>query len=517
MPARDTSLRQTMNKRYFLFLLLVLVLCCACTPDKEDEPPVPEADFVELDADSFTVAPEGGDVVVKIKSNKDWVISYDNNTDPFRNGVLQNEKGEAGESEAVFTAFANTNVSRILYFKVTAGRASATFKIVQDVYMVNNMLTEDELKARLLRVLDETGLKLKWSMDKPLNQWTQVNYKNGRIELFLNEHEMKGKLDLSGCGNLVVLRCAKNQLTEVDVSGCPLLTLVDCTNNLIKKLDVSECYSLQSLYAGYNQLDGIDIGWSTTLCDLYVEYCGLNSIDLSRCVSLQRFSCHNNRLRELDIPHRDRLRSLWCYSNELRHLGVSNTPWLGMFNCGENELENLNLSGCIRLSGLFCYDNRLTELDFSDSKESILQIYCYTNNLKAIDIRDCPKLHELHCSDNDISEIDMRGCRDLGWLYCSYNKIEELDFTPLDTHIFVRLDCSHNGLRKADITSMTYLLHLWCAGNYIGGEIPDWFTERLIDFEHDARYEYRLDVGTYSDRGYGWWYPGEPEKMCHEP
>ena len=45
-------------------------------------------------------------------------------------------------------------------------------------------------------------------------------------------------------------------------------------------------------------------------------------------------------------------------------------------------------------------------------------------------------------------------------------------------------------------------------------EIPEHF-DRLLEFEHDARYEYRPDTGTFTDRGYGWWYPGEPDKMAH--
>lgn len=513
-----------MNKRDILLLLLLLLVCCACSSKGEDEPPVPQPDFVELDAEVYTAGPTGGDVVVRIRSNKPWTLSFDDKVpNPLAFGVIQTRTGDAGEGEAVFTAYPNTGTAlRSVDFKITAGRASASFRIVQDVVEVM-LPSEDQVKAFLLNMFDDPDdpdyrFRKNWSTDKPLSQWgTEVHYNNGRLELYLNEHLLKGKINLAGCKALVSLRCSKNQITEIDVSDCPLLTNIDCTNNLIKKLDVSGCYSLRDLYAGYNNLTGIDIGWCTTLQSLWIENCGLTELDLSRCVSIQRLSCHDNRLRELDIPYRaNNLHSLWCYANELTHLDVSNSPWLGMFNCGDNMLETLDVSGCIRLSGLFCYNNRLRELKFDDAKESLSQIYCYTNKLSEIDVAGCRKLHELHCSDNDISVLDLSGCRSLGWLYCSYNKIEELDFSDLDKHIFVRLDCSYNHLRKADITSMTYLLHLWCAGNYIGGEIPEWFS-RLEDFEYDVRYEYRPQTGSYTDRGYGWWYPGEPGKMCHQP
>ena len=124
-------------------------------------------------------------------------------------------------------------------------------------------------------------------------------------------------------------------------------------------------------------------------------------------------------------------------------------------------------------------------------------------------------LSTLHCSDNSITDLNITGCCRLSELYCSHNRIKELDFTGIDTHILGTLDCSYNRLQRADITSLTYLKHLWCQGNRIGGEIPLWFDEFLQDFEYDVRYDYRPEIDNYVDRGYGWWYPGEPEKGAH--
>ncbi|MDE7136276.1 MAG: hypothetical protein K2N91_06565, partial [Muribaculaceae bacterium] len=131
-----------------------------------------------------------------------------------------------------------------------------------------------------------------------------------------------------------------------------------------------------------------------------------------------------------------------------------------------------------------------------------------------LDVSGFYKLDALHCSDNGMTSLKFAGCKSLRWLYCSYNQLETLEFTGLDLEIFERLDCSYNRLREADIASLPKLIRLWCQGNRIGGEIPAHF-DRLLEFEHDARYEYRPQTDTYTDRGYGWWYPGEPDKMSH--
>lgn len=67
------------------------------------------------------------------------------------------------------------------------------------------------------------------------------------------------------------------------------------------------------------------------------------------------------------------------------------------------------------------------------------------------------------------------------------------------------------------------LWKLYCRDNPILAEIPEAF-DRLQVFEHDARYEYRIETDpttgeertTATDMGRGWWYPGEPEKGAHE-
>ena len=149
----------------------------------------------------------------------------------------------------------------------------------------------------------------------------------------------------------------------------------------------------------------------------------------------------------------------------------------------------------------------------SDQKNVLTQYYCYSNLLGTLNLDGFRNLSELHCSDNGLTSLSIAGCKKIRWLYCSYNKLDELDISAPDRDTFERLDCSYNRMRRIDITSMRPL-RLWCQGNLIGGEIPEHF-DRLLEFAYDVRYEYYPENGTYTDRGYGWWYPGEPEKMQH--
>ncbi|MDE6528947.1 MAG: hypothetical protein K2L78_07865 [Muribaculaceae bacterium] len=501
-----------------LFAGLMMLTGCA---DRAEEPRVPEPDMaVFVDGDELYVSPEGGDVVLRIKANTAWVLEIPGHRE-YLNGELHARKGGAGETDVVFTAFPNVgDAARTTTFKLTGGRAEpSTITLRQDAVGFE-LPSEDEVRAYLMRLFDATDgpnwrFKGKWGSDLPLSQWgAEVKYENGRLELNLTEHYLKGKIDLSGCKALVRLRCAKNMITEVDVSDCPLLEYVDATNSGVERVNVKGCYALRELLLGYNSLADIDVGWSTTLEYLRVENNALRMLDLSRCVSIERIACNGNRLVTLEIPYRQNLRSLWCYENELCSLNVSDSPWLVMLNCGDNALEHLNVKGCVRLSSLWCYANRLTEIDCSDSRETLGAYYCFSNKLRKVDVSGFRKLHELHCSDNNISSINIDGCVGLGWLYCAYNQLDNIDLSSVNPREMARIDVTGNRLLAIDLTPFKSLFHLWCKGTRTGGEIPVEF-DRFEDFEYDARYEYLDSPGEYIDHGYGWWYPGEPAKGSH--
>ncbi|MDE7438612.1 MAG: hypothetical protein K2M93_09030 [Muribaculaceae bacterium] len=509
--------------RFFLPIFLSIPLTFLSCSKAEEEPEPPKPDFITLlDGETLTANADGGEVLLRFTTNKDWSIEIPNTSEHFY-GVLETRAGEAGEVKIPYTTLPNTTgKERSTTLRITAGRAKAEVKVVQEAVTVD-LPSEAEVREYLVKLFNDTDgpnwrFKGKWCSDLPINQWgSEVKYENGKLSLILGEHDMKGDIDLSGCKALVSIRCSKNQIRRLNVSNCPLLQEVECINTGLEELDVTGCLSLTKLYASYNSLQHLDIGWCKTLNNLDVRECRLESLDLSECVSLQTLNCAINRIRHLEVPHRYRLIDCFCYENEISGtFDLSNSPQLQIVNCGENEITSLNVTDCPRLEWIYCYSNRITSLDEAIAgKEKVLtQIYCFSNKIEKLDVSGFYKLDALHCSDNGMTSLKFAGCKSLRWLYCSYNQLETLEFTGLDLEIFERLDCSYNRLREADIASLPKLLRLWCQGNRIGGEIPEHF-DRLLEFEYDARYEYRPQTGTYTDRGYGWWYPGEPDKMSH--
>ena len=502
-----------------IYILLLAAVFCACSEEAVDEPDMPDFIRIESGLTSLTAPPEGGPVKIRFSTNSDWEA-----TATFGNGSLPGEllsySGGKGECELLFTATPNTGSgSRTSLISITAGRASAEISIVQNAIEVT-LPDEAEVREYLVRLYEENDgpnwrFREKWCSDLPINEWgSQIKYENGRLELILSENNLTGSINLSGCKALTSIRCSKNRITSLDVSDCPLLTHVDCTNTGLEHADFSGCLSLREVSAGYNNLSRLDLGWCSTLTQLRVPYCNLEELNLDNCVLIESVQCNNNRLTRLEIPWRRHLQDVFCYENRIITLDVSDSPLLKILNCGDNDIDNLNVGGSPYLRWIFCYNNRLTALDTSDQKTSLTCFYCYSNRLSSLDVSGYYNLSELHCSDNDIDSIDIKGCRNLRWLYCSHNKLEELDFSGVEPTSLERIDVSHNRLRRADLTGFPYLMRLWCAGNLIGGEIPEHFS-RLAEFEYDVRYDYSPSTGTYVDRGYGWWYPGEPEKMSH--
>ncbi len=506
-----------MRLRLFPFFILLAVSLAACSDDAEEAPKPKEPDAVTIANTSFTALPEGGTVEIPFTANTDWSMEVPNTSEHF-NGLICERKGRAGKIIAKYVARPNTKgTSRTTTIKITAGRASAEVVVRQEPVDIQ-LPTEDEVRAYLVRLYETTDgpdKRFKWNLDKPISQWgPEVRYENGLLTLNFNERGLNGNIDLSGCKALISLKCSKNQIKKIDVSGCPLLSYVSCTNTGLEEINLSGCLSLSEISIDYNNLRSLNIGWSKTLWRLVVSYNQLESLDLSECVNLKSLGCNNNRLKTLEIPHRQLLYDCFCYENELRSLDVSDSPVLGLLNCGDNEIETLNVKGCPRLDWIYCYNNRLTELDTSDQKEVLSNYYCFSNRFSELDMTGYRNLSELHCSDNGMTSLKVAGLQNLRWLYCSYNRLETLDLSDLYKH-FERLDCSFNRLREVKCLTDYRYIRLWCQGNRIGGEIPEYF-DNCLEFEYDRRYEYRPDTGTYSDLGYGWYYPGEPEKMKHE-
>lgn len=346
-------------------VLVMLPLLAACSPEAEEIPTPPEPDTVTPVNQNLTVDAGGGDAYICFRANKDWSIRFSDDRQAVF-GTLQAEKGEASDAcRVIFTMHANTSAdSRNVNFVITAGRASTEVTVSQSGLSVE-LPAEDEVRAYLVRLFNDTDgpnwrFRGKWCSDLPVDQWgSEVKYKDGRLELILGEHYLKGKLDLSGCKALVSIRASKNELTEVDLSDCPLLQEAYFTSNSLTKVNIDGCVSLRKLHVGYNSLTDISVGWCTTLSELYCQYNNISALDLSRCVELQSLHCAVNNLGSLVIPHRRKLDGVWCYENRIKSLDLTGAPFISVISCFNNNLESLTLEERGRLGIFWCFGNRI--------------------------------------------------------------------------------------------------------------------------------------------------------------
>ena len=241
-------------------------------------------------------------------------------------------------------------------------------------------------------------------------------------------------------------------------------------NNLTGKIEQTFPDDLFRLICSNNQLTSLDVAGCTSLWYLYCVDNQLTSLDVSGCTSLVELYCHNNQLTSLDISG--------CTT--LKHL-----------SCDNNQLPSLDVSGCTLLEYLGCYNNQLPSLDIS-SCTTLKHLFCDSNQLPSLDISSCTLLESLNCSNNQLTSLDVSGFTSLEYLYCYENQLTSLD-----------------------VSGCTSLVELRCQNNQISSVIPDWFSQLTV-FLYDQRYTYSPEyTNEYKDNGYGWWYPGEPEKGYH--
>ena len=82
------------------------------------------------------------------------------------------------------------------------------------------------------------------------------------------------------------------------------------------------------------------------------------------------------------------------------------------------------------LTGLYCYSNQLKKLDLSQNT-ALLYLFCYDNELKELNVSQNTALLYLFCRDNELEKnaLDISQNKDLVFLYTQRNELEELDIS----------------------------------------------------------------------------------------
>lgn len=140
------------------------------------------------------------------------------------------------------------------------------------------------------------------------------------FEIYLRGCDLVGRLDLSGCTDVVFIDVYRNRISAIDVSNMPALRILGLQGNCIEQLDPTELPACQGIDAGANRLRSIDVSCNPELVELYVNDNELGSLDTSHNPKLKYLRCQNNHLTSLDVTANPQLRHLYATGNPLKRI-----------------------------------------------------------------------------------------------------------------------------------------------------------------------------------------------------
>lgn len=137
------------------------------------------------------------------------------------------------------------------------------------------------------------------------------------FEIYLRDCGLAGRLDLSGCADMVFVDLYRNRLTSANVTCMPALRILGLQDNEIEEFVSSGLPSCQGIDIGSNRLAEIDVSGDPELVELYVNDNQLTRLDTSRNPKLKYLRCQNNRLTNLNVTANPQLRHLYATGNPL--------------------------------------------------------------------------------------------------------------------------------------------------------------------------------------------------------
>ena len=335
-----------------------------------------------------------------------------------------------------------------------------------------------------------------WCSEKPITEWYGVSYRYG-YEFYIDlwDNNLTGNIEQTFVDSIpIFLEVSWNNLSDIKVST---LSSLRCCGNPLNSLDLSNNINLRELDCSSNNLTSLDLSNNINLRELYCSDNNLASLDLSNNINLQELQCCDCSLTSLDLTNNTMLRSVQCMRNQLTNLDISRNSLLVYLHCEENKLTSLDLSNNIFMDHLYCDNNKLSSLNISE--QNFVQLTCSNNNIESLNLSNCTNLSWLRCENNKLESLNLSNCTNLS-----------------------HLNCSDNPVRSLVGLSFLYLEFLNCRNTRLTGLITDAYKQ-IKQFYYDPRYYYGEKVvdsnGNITvkphDNGYGWWYPGEPERWYH--
>lgn len=156
-----------------------------------------------------------------------------------------------------------------------------------------------------------------------------------------------GRIDVSGCSEIIGVSALTHSLCGIDLTGCTALTQLTCGSEYLTELDLSDCVNLERL-----QISG-----------------AVSELDVSNCPHLNFLNIGESRIRHLDVTMCTELESLHCGWSEIEELNASGLTSLTYLDCRMSNMARLDVTGCTALEVLYSTDTLITDLDISTCSE----------------------------------------------------------------------------------------------------------------------------------------------------
>ena len=171
------------------------------------------------------------------------------------------------------------------------------------------------------------------------------------------------------------------------------------------------------------------------------------------------------KAKNTGVVLKGKITELYCYNNQLTALNVQGLSALQSLSCGSNQLTALNVQGCTALQKLDCGFTHRLTSLNVQGLNALHTLYCSNNRLTALNVQGLNALQELVCYNNQLTALNVQGLNALQTLSCSFNQLTALNVQGLNA--LQKLVCSFNQLSSLNVQGLSALEKLNCDGNQL--------------------------------------------------
>lgn len=207
-----------------------------------------------------------------------------------------------------------------------------------------------------------------------------------------------------------------------------------------------------------------DSSFEQALIDINVDTNGLNGNILnSDAEGVIALNIFSKNITSLEGLHAfTDLKYLYCYFNNIQAINVDQNLELEVLDIENNSIQSLDISNNLNLKEIYISNNLLNNLDISNNLQ-LEVLSCNLNNLTELDVSNNLNLELLWCYSNDLQSLDISNNTLLESLFCGNNNLQNLDISH--NSLLESIACSENNLQSFNFSNCLDLDYLDVSNN----------------------------------------------------